>query len=98
LNEYAEATILSEEKGTRYEGFAAGSKQEITLKNSRLKIGIPRYHIFFPESGKQFTTNRGLLPQYTLEYSIRDLIHNIDRHLEEVLSLIEENKTATQSQ
>ena len=45
---FADATIIGEETGTRYEGFAAGSSHHITLTHTGLDIGIPRYHILFP--------------------------------------------------
>ena len=88
LLEYANATFIGEETGTRYEGFAAGSQQDIILKNSQIKIGIPRYHIVFPESVKQSTSNRGLLPQHKIEYSIEDMNNGKDFYLEKVKSLI----------
>jgi len=96
LNEYADAVIIGEETGTRYEGFAAGSKQLITLENSKIKIGIPRYHILFPESVLQTTENRGLLPDVAVQYSIVDLIGEVDRHLEKANSLIEKHRKTNQ--
>ena len=62
LKEFANATVIGTETGTRYEGFAAGSTQYVELPESKLVIGIPRYHITFPKSKKQFTRNQGLLP------------------------------------
>ncbi|MTI19891.1 hypothetical protein E1176_02550 [Fulvivirga sp. RKSG066] len=91
LREFAQATVIGEETGTRYEGFAAGSKQFVTLSNSQLRIGIPRYHITFPPSEKQTTSNRGLIPDYTVEYKIEDLIKERDLHLEKVHELIDSN-------
>lgn len=64
LKEYGDAIVVGTETGTRYEGFAAGSSQDIYLPNSNIKIGIPRYLILFPESELQTTSNRGLLPDY----------------------------------
>jgi len=95
FKEYGHAILIGEESGTRYEGFSAGSTQYITLTHSQLKIGIPRYHIFFPESQKQATSNRGVLPLHTISYSIDDLIHNRDLYLEKANALI---KLAKQKQ
>lgn len=92
LNEYANAAVIGEETGTRYEGFAAGSKQYITLANSQFRIGIPRYHIVFPKSNKQSTSNRGLLPDHTIEYAIEDFIEGKDLHMDKVNSLIKVDK------
>ncbi len=94
LKEYANATIIGEESGTRYEGFAAGSKQYITLSNSKLRIGIPRYHIFFPKSNIQHTSNQGLLPDYKIEYTLEDIEQGSDLHLEKVKSLIQAEESA----
>lgn len=88
LKEYADAVIIGEETGTRYEGFAAGSKQYVTLTNSKLRIGIPRYHILFPKSGKQTTSNRGTLPDFTIRYTMDDIIQQNDLHMEKVNALI----------
>lgn len=88
LKEYGNATIIGEETGTRYEGFSAGSKQYVSLPNSAVKIGIPRYHTTFPVSQKQTTTNRGLIPDQKVEYSIKDLINGRDLHMKQTLFLI----------
>lgn len=91
LKEYAGAVIIGEETGTRYEGFAAGSKQTVELSNSGLQVHIPRYHIFFPESALQKTTNRGVMPDHSITYTIEDLIAERDLHLEKARSLIAGN-------
>lgn len=88
LKEYGNAIVIGEESGTRYEGFAAGSKQYVYLPNSNIRIGIPRYHIYFPSSKKQRTTNRGILPDHKVTTSISDIINNKDVVLEQALSLI----------
>ncbi len=92
LKEYGNAVIIGSETGTRYEGFAGGSTQYVTLPHSAIRIGIPRYHILFPESSKQSTKDRGVLPDYTINYSFQDLTEGIDLHIEKALLLISENK------
>lgn len=89
LKEYADAVVIGEETGTRYEGFAAGSKQYVTLTNSQLRIGIPRYHILFPKSARQTTSNRGTLPDFTIRYTMDDIIQQKDLHMDKANSLIE---------
>jgi hypothetical protein len=89
LVEFGDAIVIGEETGTRYEGFAAGSTQYVTLTHSGLKFGIPRYHILFPKSAKQLTSNRGLLPHHAIRHSIEDIVLEKDLHLEKVDSLIE---------
>jgi len=92
LKEYGDAMVIGEESGTRYEGFVAGSKQVITLAHSQIEIGIPRYHIFFPESSKQPTSNRGLMPDLITSYGIDELILEKDLHMEQARILINNNK------
>ncbi len=89
LKEFGNATIIGEETGARYEGFSAGSKEYITLPNSQLRIGIPRYWTFFPKSEKQKTANRGLLPDHEIQYTIEDLMSGTDLHMQKCRSLID---------
>jgi C-terminal processing protease CtpA/Prc len=88
LKEYGKAVIIGEETGTRYEGFAAGSSQSVVLPNSQVMIGIPRYHLAFPASTYQTTTNRGLLPDHEVSYTIEDLMNEKDLEMEVALALI----------
>lgn len=92
LKEYGNAIIIGSETGTRYEGFAGGSTEYVTLPHSDIRIGIPRYHILFPESSKQSTKDRGVLPDYAIKYSFQDRIEGIDRHIEKALLLFSEDK------
>lgn len=88
VREYGEAIVIGEETGSRYQGFAAGSSQYVSLPASNLRIAIPRYQIDFPSSQKQNTINRGLIPEYRIEYSFDDLLYHRDLHLEKALELI----------
>ena len=88
LKEYGNAQAIGIETGTRYEGFAAGSNETVVLPNSKLPIGIPRYHIVFPESSKQKTNNRGLLPDHELEVNFDNFVNKKDPYLEKAISLI----------
>lgn len=88
IREYGEAIVIGEETGTRYEGFAAGSSEYIFLPATNIRIGIPRYKITFPRSQKQSTINRGLIPEYLIEYSFEDLLKERDLHMDKALDLI----------
>lgn len=79
LREYADAVVIGSEAGSRYEGFVAGSSQGIDLPNLKVRIGIPRYLTDFPPSGKQKTSNRGLMPDHTITYTIDDMIEKVDK-------------------
>ncbi|MDW3192926.1 MAG: S41 family peptidase [Cytophagales bacterium] len=91
LKEYGNANMIGEETGTRYEGFAAGSTQEIILPHSNLKIGIPRYLISFPASAKQKTSNRGLLPDHEIENALEVPVAGPDAYLRKAIELITES-------
>lgn len=88
IREYGEAIVIGEETGSRYEGFAAGASQYVTLPFSNVRIGIPRYKITFPPSQKQTTISRGLVPQYRIEPTYDDLLRGIDLHMSKALELI----------
>ncbi|MBI1288680.1 MAG: hypothetical protein GC178_14010 [Flavobacteriales bacterium] len=88
LKEFGQATIIGEETGTRYEGFAAGSTQYVRLTNSGIRIGIPRYLIQFPPSTVQPTSNQGVLPDYPVKYTATDLLDQRDLHIMEAKRLI----------
>ncbi|MCR9173527.1 MAG: S41 family peptidase [bacterium] len=90
LKEHSNAVIIGEESGSRYESFAAGSKQYVQLPNSGIEIGIPRYLIEFGEGEKQTTQNRGVLPDYTVQPTMLHILAGRDLHLEKALELISE--------
>lgn len=92
LKEYANAIIIGEESGTRYEGFAAGSKQYVILPHSELSIGIPRYHTLYPPARKQETTNRGVMPDHKISYSIDAILNSEDLHVEKATSLMNQQE------
>lgn len=82
LKEYANATVVGQETGTRYEGFSAGSKQYVNVPHTDVKIGIPRYQTIFSQSTKQTTSNRGLIPDHIITYTIHDVINEKDLEME----------------
>ncbi len=90
LVEYGNAVAIGEESGTRYEGFAAGSTQYVTLPSSQIGIGIPRYLNYYPSSGKQTTKNRGLLPSQAISYTLEDWLNNKDPYLEKLSILLKD--------
>lgn len=90
LKEYGDAIVIGTETGTRYEGFVAGSSEDIRLPNTDLKIGIPRYLLLYPVSKKQPTSNRGLLPDHEVQTTYSDYANGVDVHLEKVKELIDQ--------
>lgn len=86
LKEYANAIVVGQETATRYEGFSAGSKQYVTVPHTDIEIGIPRYQTIYPVSQKQTTTNRGLIPDHLINYSIKDLIDGKDLEMDFIIN------------
>lgn len=88
LWEFADAKIIGEEVGSRYEGFAAGTYHYCILPHSKIKIGIPNQWVKNIISEKQKTKNRGLIPEYPVEITIDDLLEKRDKYLEKAYELI----------
>lgn len=90
--EYGKAIVIGEETGSRYEGFAAGSTQYVTLPHTKIRVGIPRY-LFktMQSSSRQQLKNRGVIPDYPINYTMEDLIQKRDKAMEMAKSLIKEN-------
>lgn len=91
LKEYGGATLIGEEAGSRYDGFSAGSQQVIYLPNSNFRIGIPRYRTEYAGPGGQKEKERGLIPDFPIDYSVDDLLKEADKEMALVKSLIEIN-------
>ena len=87
---FGDATVIGQETASRYEGFAAGSRQTVFLPNTQIRVRIPRYLLqnidpaLHPE-----VRNRGVLPDIPVEYTFEDLLEKRDRHMEKVRELIE---------
>ncbi len=88
LREFAEATTIGEETGSRYEGFAAGNYHHYFLPYSQIRIGIPNKWVKNIISEKQQTKNRGLIPDYPITLSIDDMMEGRDRVREKAEELI----------
>jgi hypothetical protein len=88
LHDFGNATIVGEETGSRYEGFAAGNFHYLTLPNSKIQIGIPNKWVknTLPEPSKE--PNRGLMPDYPVVISIEDLLQKRDPVRTKALNLI----------
>lgn len=92
LKEFGGATLIGEEAGSRYDGFSAGSQQIIYLPNSNFRIGIPRYRTEYAGPGGQAAKERGLIPDFAVDYSLEDLLKEADKEMALAKSLISINK------
>ncbi|MFY0689924.1 MAG: hypothetical protein JXQ90_22325 [Cyclobacteriaceae bacterium] len=88
LKEFGDAIVIGEETGSRYEGFVGEPTKYINLPYSKITIGIPGYLQTFPQSEKQPTTNRGLIPDHEIHLTINDVINDQDPQMEFVKTLI----------
>lgn len=91
LREYTDAIIIGSEACSRFEGFVAGSKQAVNLPNLNIRVFIPRYLSLFPPSSKQQTSNRGLMPDHLISYSIDELLENVDKERAYVEDLLKQD-------
>ncbi|QNR24706.1 S41 family peptidase [Croceimicrobium hydrocarbonivorans] len=92
LKEYSNAMIIGEESGSRYTGFAAGSQEQITLQNSGLQIGIPRYYLFYGLNLNQENSNQGVIPHIPVRYRLEDRLMEKDLAREVVLEQIKKRQ------
>jgi len=87
--EFGDAIVIGQEPGSRYEGFAAGSTQYVTLPHTKIRVGIPRYLL---QSTYQITKtslkNRGVIPDHIIQYNIEDYLEKKDKVMEKVQELI----------
>lgn len=88
LSDYGNATLIGEETGSRYEGFAAGNFHYLTLPNSKIQIGIPNKWVKNTLPAPPKAPNRGLMPDYPVVISIEDLLQKKDAAKEKALELI----------
>lgn len=75
LREFAGAKIIGSESGSRYQGFAAGSKQYLVLPNLGLRIGIPCYHLIYSDDGQNPDSKQsGAIPDIKVSASLQEKI------------------------
>ena len=85
--------MIGGETASRYHGFAAGSRQYVTLPNTKILVRIPRYLFIHDQNHVKFgTMNRGVIPDYKIEYSLEDKANRKDLEMEKALELIGEGQ------
>ena len=90
--DFGEAVVIGKETSSRYEGWAGGSRQSVTLPNTQIPVRIPRYLLIRnPGVLSQATRNRGLIPDYLVSYTFADLLQERDKVREKVEQLISDN-------
>jgi C-terminal processing protease CtpA/Prc len=81
------AVFIGEETGGAIEGCNAGITPYYKLPNTKIKVRIPAFRIINDVSPQ--ITGRGILPDYPITYSIKDILARRDLELIKVKELIE---------
>ncbi|WP_128547139.1 S41 family peptidase [Larkinella soli] len=83
-------TIIGQETGGGEAGCNGGIIQTLTLPETRIRVRFPVFWI--ATASRNPDRGRGVMPDYTIEYSITDRIKQRDRDMEKALLLIQEGK------
>ena len=85
------AVFIGEESGGTFEGPTGGDNIVVQLPNSKIMVRIsPNIQIGYMY-GKH-PIGRGVLPDYPITYTIKDLMEGVDLEMERAISLIMEKK------
>lgn len=79
LRENRRALFIGEETAGASEGCNAGITPYYKLPNTKLRVRVPAFRIVHDVSPQ--ITGRGIIPDYTVQYSIRDIIQRKDLEL-----------------
>jgi len=90
LKHKANATIIGEETGGTLTGSNAMLSGTIILPNTKAQILVPLYHIH--HRVKVADTKRGLIPDFSIQYGIDDLLKKKDLEMEKVREIVEAAK------
>ncbi|MFD1142746.1 S41 family peptidase [Larkinella insperata] len=83
-------TIIGQETGGGEAGCNGGIIQTLTLPETRLRVRFPVFWI--ATASRNPDQGRGVMPDYSIEYTVRDRIKQRDRDLEKALELIQSGK------
>ena len=98
IKEYGNGVVIGHETASRYGGFAAGSRQTITLPNTGLKCYIPRYVYTYPDGlNGQEDLNRGVIPDFSITYTWKQRIDKEDPVMNKALELIRQSSLTSQT-
>lgn len=81
------AVFIGEESGGMYEGPTGGMEIPIILPNSQIMVRMsPNIH--WTSLYKQHPIGRGVMPDYTISYSIGDVVNDKDLEMQKAMELI----------
>lgn len=82
----ANAIIIGEETGGNIAGSNAVVSGKIILPHTQIQIYIPMYHLYHDINVKN--EGRGLMPDYSTQYSKDDILNGVDMDLIKVFELV----------
>ncbi|MGV3538544.1 MAG: S41 family peptidase [Rufibacter sp.] len=85
------ATFIGRETGGGYYGNTSGFFVPAKLPHTNLEVAMPQWDYYMAVSGYPYK-DRGILPDYPIEYTADDLIRKRDLDLEKALELIKASK------
>jgi C-terminal processing protease CtpA/Prc len=83
------AIFIGEETGGALEGCNAGITPYYTLPNTKIKIRMPAFRVVHDVA--PIVTGHGILPDYKIEYSIKDVLAKKDLELAKAKELLKLN-------
>jgi C-terminal processing protease CtpA/Prc len=86
LHSHKRATFIGQEPAGGYYGFTAGYYVHPILPHSKLQLGFGLWTYYQDVSGYKYS-DRGVMPDYPISYSIDDLLADKDKEMELALSL-----------
>ena len=92
VHSYKRGLIVGEETGGCYYGATGGRYLKLVLPHSGLNVQIPIIRIFtnVTEDVSRQPTGRGVLPDYAIRPTIRDILANKDPQMERALQVVAE--------
>lgn len=88
------ATFIGRETGGGYYGNTSGFHVPVKLPNTDLELAVPQWNYFMAVSGYPHK-DRGILPDYPVEYTAQDLIQKRDVDLEFTMELIKSKRASS---
>lgn len=84
LQHHTDALLIGQETGGGEEGSNAVLFYKLTLPASGIRVNVPYYHLDHQLKG--VASERGVVPDITVKYSLEDLLNGTDQELKTVLS------------
>ncbi len=90
------ATFIGRETGGAYYGNTSGFHVPVKLPNTDLELAVPQWNYFMAVSGYPHK-DRGILPDYPIEYTAEDIIRKRDVDMEFAMELIKSKRASAAS-